>query len=296
MSENFVNNNGKIISSLGYAIETRNRAFLYGDGLFETIRIYNGKIINLENHVIRLTDGAKVLKMRVPSFYTVDFFHKQIQDLLVKNNISKGGRVRLSVDRIAGGNYIPESNDPVFFIEAYEIESADFELNSKGFEVDVFIDIKKNRSKLSNFKTKNGLIYILAGIAAKEKGIDELLILNEDSGIIESSNSNLFVVSNGVLYTPGLEEGCLAGTMRMQIINLALANGFKVYECTILPQNLLAADEVFLTNAIKGITWVVGYRTKRYFNNTSRKLVAILNDHWSNVLEGNSDHDLSSDD
>ena len=87
-------------------------------------------------------------------------------------------------------------------------------------------------------------------------------------------------MSNGVLYTPGLEEGCLAGTMRMQVINLALENGIKVYECNILPQNLLVADEIFLTNAINGVVWVSGYRTKRYFNNTARKLVNLLNEVW----------------
>ena len=73
----------------------------------------------------------------------------------------------------------------------------------------------------------------------------------------------------------------MAGTMRMQIINLALKNGMKVYECNILPQNLLVADEIFLTNAVQGILWVSGYRTKRYFNNVSRKLTGILNEHWN---------------
>ena len=112
-----------------------------------------------------------------------------------------------------------------------------------------------------------------------------VLIVNDKGSILESSSCNLFVVSNGVLYTPGLDEGCLAGTMRMQIINLAVSNGIKVYECNILPQNLLAADELFFTNAIRGINWVGGYRTKRYFNNMSRKFVALLNDYWENQLD-----------
>ena len=134
--------------------------------------------------------------------------------------------------------------------------------------------------RVSNFKIKNGIIYVLASIAAKEKNLDDLLITNSSGGILEGTSSNLFVVSNGVLYTPGLEEGCLAGTMRMQIINLALENGIKVYECNILPQNLLVADEIFLTNAIQGITWVSGYRTKRYFNTISKQLVELLNHKW----------------
>ena len=103
--------------------------------------------------------------------------------------------------------------------------------------------------------------------------------------ILESSSCNFFIISNGVLYTPSLEEGCLAGTMRMQVINLALANGIKVYESPILPQHLLAADEIFLTNAIRGINWVGGYRTKRYQNNISRKLVVLLNAHWEKATQ-----------
>ena len=144
------------------------------------------------------------------------------------------------------------------------------------------MDMKKQKNFLSNYKTKNGLMYVMAAIAAREKNLDDLLLSNEKGGILESSNSNLFVVSNGVLYTPSLDEGCLAGTMRMQVINLAIHHGIKVYECTILPQNLLAADEIFLTNAIRGISWVGGYRTKRYFNVISRRIQAYLNDYWEN--------------
>jgi len=125
----------------------------------------------------------------------------------------------------------------------------------------------------------------MAAIAAKEKGLDDLFLSNDKGNILETSSSNIFVVSNGVLYTPGLEEGCLAGTMRMQVINLALAHGIKVYECSILPQNLLAADEVFITNAIKGINWIGGYRTKTFSNSIARKLIIALNESWRKKIE-----------
>jgi branched-chain amino acid aminotransferase len=189
------------------------------------------------------------------------------------------------LDRISGGAYLPESNDATFFIEVYPYASNNFELNSKGLEIDQYTEIKKQKNVLSNFKTKSGLVYVMAAINAQSRNLDDVLIVNDKGGILESSSCNMFLVSNGVLYTPGLEEGCLAGTMRMQVINLALQNGIKVYECTIMPQNLLAADEIFFTNAIRGINWVSGYRTKRYFNNMSRKLVAILNDYWENELD-----------
>ncbi|MES2554940.1 MAG: aminotransferase class IV [Bacteroidota bacterium] len=281
--ELFVNNNGKIISNTGPSIMAGNRGYTYGDGLFESLRILNGKVLNIEQHFNRLVEGSKVLKMRFPSFYTPEFFEGHIAELIKISKIEEGGRVRLSIDRIGGGTYLPDVNEVSYFIEVYPIENNLFGLNAKGLEVDLYQDIKKTKTPLSNFKTKNGIIYVLAAISAREKGLDDMLLTNEKGQILESSHSNIFVVSNGVLYTPSLADGCLAGTMRMQVINLALKNGLKVYECPILPSNLLVADEVFLTNAVRGITWIGGYRTKRYFNTTARKIVAFLNDAWENV-------------
>jgi branched-subunit amino acid aminotransferase/4-amino-4-deoxychorismate lyase len=283
----YLNNNGTVLANEGAAIEATNRSYLYGDGVFESIRVFNGKAINVENHILRLLAGAKAIKMRPATYLTVDFFQEKINELIQLSDIKEGGKCRISLDRVSGGAYRPESNEVNFFIDIYPYDCNNFELNSKGIEVDQFMDIKKHINPISNFKTKSGLIYVLAAIHASEKNLDDMLILNEKNGIIESSSCNIFIVSNGVLYTPGLDEGCLAGTMRMQVINLALANGIKVYESSIVPQNLLAADEIFFTNAIRGINWVSGYRTKRYFNNVSRKLVAILNDHWDNQLQLN---------
>ncbi|MEY3235965.1 MAG: hypothetical protein RI883_66 [Bacteroidota bacterium] len=278
----YINNNGSILTSDAPTIHAGNRGHVYGDGVFESIRIMNGVPINMENHVRRLLEGAKAIKMRPASYFTTQFFEEKIIELCQKSEIVEGGRCRISLDRVTGGAYKPESNEASFFIEVYHYETNNFELNSKGLEIDQYSDIKKQKNFLSNFKTKSGLIYVMAAINATERKLDDVLIANDSGGILESSSCNIFVVSNSVLYTPGLEEGCLAGTMRMQIINLALKNGIKVYECNILPQNLLAADEIFFTNAIRGVNWISGYRTKRYFNNMSRKFVALLNDHWEN--------------
>lgn len=280
--ELFVNNNGKILSNTQMVIEAGNRGYTYGDGLFESMRIMNGNVLNLDNHFARLEEGAKMLKMRLPAFFSIDFFQKQIAELIQLSKIEEGGRVRLSIDRMGGGTFLPDTNEVTYFIEVYPIEQNLFGLNAKGMEVDLYQDIRKSKNILSNYKTKNGLTYVLAAIAAKEKGLDDMLILNENNQILESSHSNVFMVSNGVLYTPSLSDGCLAGTMRMQVINLAIKNGLKVYESSIVPSNLLVADEVFLTNAVRGVTWVGGYRTKRYFNTVARKIVAFLNEEWDN--------------
>jgi branched-subunit amino acid aminotransferase/4-amino-4-deoxychorismate lyase len=277
----FVNFNGMLIPADGYSIKSGNRAYLYGDGLFESIRVINGQAINLENHCKRLEEGISGLKLNTPAYFSKEYFEEEIAKLLKENGITQGGRIRLSVDRKPGGTYLPENNHVDFFIEAYPLQSNVYELNDKGWNIDLYDDIKKDISPLSNYKTKNGLIYIMAKIRAREKGLDDLLIQNYKMGIIEGASANLFVVSNGVLYTPSLDLGPLGGTMRMQIINLALANQVKVYECNISPQNLLVADEVFLTNAIQGVIWVESYRTKKYKNETAKRFVRLLNAKWS---------------
>ncbi len=276
----YVNNNGVLIPAASYSIMSGNRAYLYGDGLFESIRVLNGRAINLDNHFKRLVAGMEALQMNPPVHFTVEHFSEEIQTLVDENKITQGGRVRFSIDRKPGGTFLPSSNFVDYFIEAKSYENNEYVLNEKGYRIDLYDEIKKDINPLSAFKTKNGLIYIMAKLKAREKGLDDLLIQNYKMGIIEGGSSNLFVVSNGVLYTPSLDLGPLGGTMRMQIINLALANEIKVYECNISPQNLLVADEVFLTNAIQGVIWVDTYRTKEYANETAIQFTKLLNDKW----------------
>lgn len=277
----YVNNNGVLIPADSYSIRAGSRAYIYGDGLFESIRIVNGRPTNLENHLKRLSEGMKVLRMKAPDKFSLPFFEEEICNLCEQNGIDRGGRVRLSVDRKQGGFYMPHNNEAEYFIEANSLPNNRFIQNEAGYKIDQFEDMKKQINLLSAYKTKNGLIYIMAKLRAREQGLDDMLIQNDRMGIIEGGSANLFVVSNGVLYTPGLDSGCLGGTMRMQIINLALANNIKVYECNISPQNLLVADEVFLTNAIEGIIWVGSYRTKQYINYLSNQLIDRLNEKWN---------------
>ena len=147
-----------------------------------------------------------------------------------------------------------------------------------GKVIDIYTDVKKDPHRYAGFKTLNTQLYVMASIFGEEKGWDDTLIQNTKQAIIEATASNLFLVSNGVLYTPALTDGPVGGTMRMNIINIALENKYKVYECTINPQNLLTADEVFLTNAIRGIEWVSSYRSKPYQNIVSGKLIELLNE------------------
>ena len=135
------------------------------------------------------------------------------------------------------------------------LDTVEYVLNDKGLSTDIYPEMKCTPNHLSRFKNLASNIYVQSGLWANENGLGSALIQNDRMGIIESTSSNLFLVSNGVLYTPGLDSGATAGIMRTRVINLALSSGMKVYECNLTPQNLLVADEVFLTNVVQGLQW-----------------------------------------
>jgi len=271
--------NGEFFPEDQPILSVSNRSFRYGDGLFESIRVVNGHVYNFEGHYRRLLEGMEAFNFEVPSNYSVEFFLNQINSLVQRNGIKEGGRIKLSIYRKGvESSYLSEVNDPGFIIEARPYFSNYFTLNPEGIEIDLFNEIPKIVNNYSIYKSSNAFFYVNASIEAKKRGLKDLLLVNSRGGIIESTNSNLFIVSNGVLYTPPLSEGCVGGTMRMKIINLALENGVKVYECTISPQHILSCDEIILTNAIQGIKWVSSYRTKRYFHKIADKLISFLNE------------------
>lgn len=278
MPFSFSNMNGSFYPQEQGFIRGNNRAFMYGDGIFESIRIKNGKAMFLDAHMNRLQEAASALKMEIPENYNADYFKKQVNDLIAKNNVTSGARCRFTLYRNSTGNYTPDENGVGFVIEIFPYHDNEYTLNEEGFNVELYPEMRKPVNKLAVYKTCNSLLYIMAGIYARQNRYDDTLIVNDKGNIIESSNSNLFIICNGVLYTPALSDGCLGGVMRMQVINIALANKLKVYECSLTPQNLLVADEVFLTNAVRGLQWVASYKMKRYYNKLTRELVQKLNE------------------
>jgi branched-chain amino acid aminotransferase len=270
--------NGEFFPSDKPILSINNRSFRYGDGLFESIRVINGEVYNFQAHFSRLTEGMKAFVIDIPEYFTIDYFNNQIKSLLQHNGIHHGGRVKLTIYRKGEiASYFSETNEPGFIIEAESFPSNDFILNPEGIDIDVYRDVMKPKNKYSSFKTTNAYFYVNAIIDAKQKGLGDNLLVNEKNNIIESTNSNFFIVSNGVLYTPPLSSGCVGGTMRMKVINLALENGIKVYESSITAGHLLSCDEIILTNAIQGVKWVRSYKTKRFFHKISDKIIELLN-------------------
>jgi len=278
--------NGEFYPSNQPILSINNRSFRYGDGLFESIRVVNGEVYNFEAHFTRLIEGMRMFNIETPEYFTIEYFENQIKSLIQHNGIHKGGRVKLTIYRKGEvASYYSETNEPGFIIEAESFSSNEFELSTDGIDIDVFDEITKPLNKYASFKTTNAFFYVSAIHAAKEKGLGDHLLINEKMNIIESTNSNFFIVSNGILYTPPLSSGCVGGTMRMKVINLALANNIKVYESPITAGHLLFCDEIILTNAIQGIKWVRSYKTKRFFHKMADQLVKFLNEDTRAVIQ-----------
>jgi len=267
--------NGELREGDKAVITLDNRAFHYGDGIFESIRVVRGTPCFLDAHWARLTEGMKVMRIQHPAKLDRDALERYLIQLVARCGL-QNGRARLTVYRDSPGYYRPQQHTGGFTLELKPVANELYQLNEHGLTVDIYPEIRKAVNMLAVHKTLGCQLYVMASLWCMDRGLDDCLLQNDRGNIIESSAGNLFIVSNGVLYTPSLSDGCLGGIMRMQVINLALENGIKVYECSLNPQNLLAADELFFTNASRGLQWVGSYRTKRYTHRLAQSIVELL--------------------
>lgn len=273
----YILHNDEFIPADQPMLAARNRGFRYGDGLFESMRMCNGKLRYAEQHADRLHAGMKALRMEGGNLMDEYFLKQKTTELCKRNKLKDNVRFRLSVYRAGEGLYTPESNKSGYLLEATALSENTYELNKKGLIVDVYDELTKQVNQMSNHKTCNSLLYVMAGLYKKQHKLDEAFILNQNGFLCESISSNVFVVYNKEIYTPALSEGCISGVMRGAVMNIAKMNDIPMVEAQINPEVLKEAEEVFITNAIGGIRWVMGYGRKRYFNEVSKELSHKLN-------------------
>lgn len=271
-----VNYNGAVLPDTQPIFKAGNRAFRYGDGLFESIRVFDGKMPFFERHWQRLSAGLAFLKFDIPDFYAPFFFKNEIEKLTQNQG---NWRIRLTVWRSGEGLYTPETNLPVFLVEATPLPSNIFELNENGLKVGIFHQVQLPLQPLQNSKTISSLSYVLASIFKKENCLDDCFLLNTNGRLACGSSSNIFLVINGELLTPPLSEGCVAGTMRATLLDVASQLGIKAQELPLTFDLMDEMDEIFLTNAIQGIRWVrqVEGISKQFSNELATGLVKALN-------------------
>lgn len=280
-----INFNGNSISSNSNLL-VNNRAFLYGDGVFETLKIIDNKILFLEDHYFRLMASMRVVRMEIPMNFTMEYLEEQVLSLANTNGCEASARARITVYRNEGGYYLPKQQSVSFLINCIPLENTIYSNDKMLYEVDLYKDFYVAKQLLSSIKTTNKIINITGSIFANENGLDNCLILNNDKNVIEALNGNLFMVFESKLITPPISEGCLNGVMRKQILKLASKmEGLEIVEEPISPFDLQKADELFITNVIFGVQSITKYRKKEFGNSVANELVKRLN---TQIILGNA--------
>jgi branched-chain amino acid aminotransferase len=278
-----VNCNGLIVES-NAIIGSSNRSFLYGDGVFETIRIRNNKVLFLEDHYFRLMATMRIVRMEIPMHFTMEYFEEQILLTAKANHCDTACRIRLTIYRNEGGFYLPETNAIGFVIQAMPLENRDYIIQSMPYEIDLYKDFHIPKHLLSTLKTTNKMIYVTGSIFAKENDLQNCFILNEEKNVVEALQGNIFMIMGKTLITPPIADGCLNGVMRKNLLEIAKGmEQLEVFEKSISPFDLQKADELFITNVIQGIQPITKYRKKEYQTDLANVLVQKIN----NKISGN---------
>jgi branched-chain amino acid aminotransferase len=233
-----------------------NRAFVYGDLLIETIAITNGRARHAMLHFNRITRSASLLNFTLPPHWSEDYFNQ----LVVSQCPEKNMRARLLIYRTGNGFYLPNSNDVVFQIEYWSLQKPKENIGTLG----IFREQYKSCTSLSNLKSGNALVHILASQFAAQNQFDDVLVLNQHGRIAEATCSNIFWIKNGIIHTPPLSEGPVEGVMREALMLSAANQGLLVKEALLDEATLADADECFLTNAIQGLVSVRQFNGKTF--------------------------------
>jgi len=274
-----INSNGELLLEEQAKLSVFNRGLAYGDALFETIKTLNGKILFWEDHYFRLMASMRILRMEIPMNFTPEFLESQILELLSHHNSdSNSFRVKFTVFRNQGGFYTPNSNEVSYFITAESLPTDLYFLNTSDYRIELFKDFYVTPGLLSTLKSNNKLLNVLGSVYAKENQYDNCLLLNTNKNIVESLNGNLFLVKGNVIKTPPLEDGCLKGIMRKQVLEIIRKTpDFEYVEASISPFELQKADELFVTNVIQGIQPITSFRKKNFTTHVSQSILAKLN-------------------
>ncbi len=247
--------NGSLIPRSQARISVLDYGFLYGFGLFETMRAYGGRVFRLDSHLNRLVCSAKMLELPIEALALKGAVTETIQ----ANKLSDA-RIRLAVS-IGAGSMAPDPSTcgrPTVLILAEDYHPYPEQIYRKGFRALVSSIPRNSGSPLSRLKSANYLENMLAKREAKVAGVDEALCLNEKGLLAEASMSNIFLVDDGVLRTPGEESGILPGVTRGVVLELALRLGIGTLEHDVSLEEIVGAQEAFLTNSLIEIMPLTG--------------------------------------
>jgi len=238
------------------------RSHLYGDGLFETIRVHRGRLCFWESHYFRLMSSMRILRMDIPASWSPDEMEAELRSYLP--DTSGDYRLRMAVWREGGVGYAPSTAGVDFAVHVTPLEDVGYPHPLKTLQVDLFQEHKKSAGLLSTLKASQSTLYVLAAQFALDQGLDDAIILSHENRLLETSRGNLFVLKDAELTTAPLAAGALRGVIREQVLRLAPGLGWTVKEEALSPFALLDADEVWMTNAVDGVSAITQYRKSVY--------------------------------
>lgn len=259
------------------------RGFLYGDGLFETMRSYGGRIFKLDEHLSRLFRSSKVLKIKMP--YSKKELKRAVHRDLKAARI-KDAYIRLTLTRGEGTfNFKHDSRmKPNVVVTVKEFKGYPDIFYFRGISAKIS-DIRQNEySPLSGIKSLNFLDHIIARMRAQDEGFYEAILTNTKGHVAEAATSNIFLVKRGMLLTPSLDSGILPGITRRAVIRIARKLGIRVAEKAITQKELAGADEIFLTNSLGEIFPVVRVGKIAIGNGLPGEMTKLLHAHYKKVI------------
>ena len=276
METTYVNLNGELFDANTPVLMADNRAFRYGDAVFESMRFSSGEVLFFDDHYNRLQPAMEALGIKGNQNFSPNNLRFHIHALIQANRIKSSARIRVEVFRNGEGTYTPDTNESSFLITAGPLDDENYTLNKEGLRIDVFPDLKKQVNIFSKYKTANSLLFVMAGLFIKGNNLDDCIILNEQENVCEANGSNIFIINGSTVLSPPLSDGCIDGVMRKNLIRIFDAENIPFAEKTISVNELLSAEEIFLTNVSKGIRWVGAFRQKRFFNKHSQSFSDLL--------------------
>lgn len=257
--------NGSFFSAEVPLLTVQNRSYKWGDGVFETMKVFRGKLLLESLHFERLFTSLRLLQIEMNNSFTQNGLTTQVLELCRQNNCLSLARIRLAV-------YRDEKNTTGYSIEATSLTEEVNQWSNEGQEIVLYPFARKSMDAFATLKSANFLPYVLAQRYAIEKGANDAIVLNAQNFLCDSSKANIFLLKGKNIYTPALHQGCVNGVMRRMVIEEAKGLGFRLHQGEVDEESLLAADEVFLTNAVQIIRWVEWYKGKQYGCTQTRKI------------------------
>jgi branched-chain amino acid aminotransferase len=272
-SMNYVCVDGKLLPADQPVLLADNRGYRYGDGLFETMKMVRQSISLEVFHFQRFFAGLQVLGFEIPTLFTPRRLEQEIHQLCKKNQCDDLARIRLSAFRGNGGIY-DTTTWMQYIIECWPIPESANQWPENGLDIGLFRDARKSCDLFANLKSANFLPYVMAARYARENKWNDCLVLNQHGRIADATIANLFLIKEKAILTPSLSEGCVNGVMRRYLLEKLKAenSGLTIMEQPITLDDLLNADEVFLTNSLNGIKWVKQLQDKKYTNLLSKRI------------------------